>query len=157
MIRAPAKSNERREHQERWRRAGGPGPGPPSIHDGPWLLRVGVGAKLAHLVLHGRTAGLERARETCALLLEILATLADQIGGLTLRLVRLLLRLLELLLSVLGQKLARLRAGLGRQKQRGGRAGDGAEEEPAQISRRVSTLLVHHVRPPSLAISGVSR
>src|SRR5215472_862006 len=155
MIRAPAKSNERGEHQERRRPAGGSPPGPPSMHDGPWLLRVG--AKLAHLILHGRAAGLERARETCALLLEIAAALADQVGGLTLRLVRLLLRLLEPLLSVLGQKLARLRAGLGRQKQRGGRAGDGAEEEPAQITRRVSTLLVHHVRPPSLAISGVSR
>src|SRR5215831_14212307 len=130
------------------RPAGGPGPGPPSMHDELRLLRVG--AKLAHLFLHGRAAGLKRARETAALPLEIVAALADQIGGLALRLVRLVLRLLEPLLSVLAQELARLRAGLGRQQQRGSRAGDGAEEEPAQITRRVSTLFVHHV-PPSLS------
>src|SRR5215475_6235921 len=86
--------------------AGGPGPGPPAMHDGSWLLRVG--AKLAHLFLHSRATGLERAHETAALLLEIVAALADQIGGLVLCLVRLLLRLLEPLLSVLSQKLARL-------------------------------------------------
>src|SRR5215510_6890349 len=135
----------RREGTRNGAPAGGPGPGPPSMHDEPRLLRVG--AKLAHLFLHGRAARLERAGETAALFLEVVTALPDQIGGLALRLGRLLLRPLEPLLAVLAQELARFRPGLGRQEQRGGRAGDGAEEEPAQITRCVSTMLVRHVAP----------
>src|SRR5262245_10317305 len=135
--------DETGEYEER-APPGGPGPGPPSMHDERWLLHV-VGAKLAHLFLHGRAARLERARETGALFLEVVATLPDQIGSFALRLRCLLLRLLEPLLAVLAQELARFRPGLGRQEQRGGRAGDGAEGEPAQIARCVSTMPVRHV------------
>src|SRR5882762_7938494 len=101
---------------------------------------------LAHLLFHGRAAGLEGSDQAVALLFEVLAALAEEGARLLLRFLRRRLRFLEPLLPVLRQKLAGLGSRLGRQQHRRGRSRDGAEEEPAQIACCVPTTLIRHDR-----------
>src|SRR5437667_235735 len=75
--------------------------------------------------------------------LEELAALVEPLAGAPLRVDRELLRLLGDLAALLGEELARLLAGLGRHQEGRRGAERRAEEEPAQVSRRVAALVTH--------------
>src|SRR5204863_4981842 len=98
---------------------------------------------LADFLAHRVLAGLEGVQEALGLLLEELSALVEPLAGAPLRLGRELLRLLRHVAAPLGEELARLLAGLGRQ-QKGRRGAERrAEEEPAQVSRRVASVVTH--------------
>src|SRR5262249_28518075 len=86
------------------------------------------------------------------LLFQVVAALADQVADVALRLPGLLLRLLQELAATLDEVLARLLAAPGREEQSHGCASQTAEQEPSQISRRVTSTLSWH-RSPSQAAS----
>src|SRR5213593_1771874 len=95
---------------------------------------------LAHLVAHRVLARLERAHEPLRLLLEHLAALVEPVARSALRQ---LLRAARELAAALDELVADLASGLGGEHQRGGHADDAAEEEPAQIPRRVIPVICH--------------
>src|SRR5688500_2480217 len=95
------------------------------------------------LLAHGVLARLERAHEPLRLFLEQLTALVEPFAGAPLRLVGQLLRLAGDLAAALREELARLAARLGRQQKSGGGADDAAQEEPAEISGRIVSIVSH--------------
>src|SRR5438874_5790571 len=98
---------------------------------------------LADLVLHRVLAGLERRHEALRLLLEHLTALVEPVAGAALRVVGHLLGPPRELAAALEQLVADLAPGLWREHQRGGGTEDPAEEEPAQVTRRIVSVICH--------------
>src|SRR5256886_8572204 len=98
---------------------------------------------LADFLAHRVLAGLEGVQEALGLLLEELPALVEPLAGAPLRLGRELSGLLRHLAALLGEELARLLAGPGRQQEGRRGAEHRAEEEPAQVSRRVALVVTH--------------
>src|SRR6185503_575867 len=99
-------------------------------------------------------AGLEGGDEPVGLLLEVLASLLEQVARLDLGVAGGAARLVQHLTAVLGEEIPRLAPALRRQQQRRRRARDRSEKEPAEIAR-VRIPLVRHDPSSSCSFSGI--
>src|SRR5438128_6052561 len=103
---------------------------------------LGAG-RLANLLPHGVAPGFEGASQPLRLLLEEVAALVEPLARAVLRLAGEFLRSARPLAAALRENLARFPPGARRPEDRGHRPHGRAEEEPAEVTRRVALVASH--------------
>src|SRR5262245_14824145 len=104
---------------------------------------TGRGGPLSDLFAHRLFAGLEGGDQPLGLLLEHLSALVEPFAGVLLSLARPLLSPLGHLAAALGQQVAGLASGARAAEVRDGRAQGRPEDEPAEVTRSLASLLTH--------------
>src|SRR5215831_7215388 len=117
---------------------------------------LGAGA-LANLLAHRVPPRLEGRAQPLGLLLEQVAALVEPLAGQALGLAGEVLGAPCPLAAALGEDLARFPPGAGRGEDRRHRAHGGAEEEPAEVSRRVAPVASHRSLLPVCGIAARTR